>query len=174
MKAKKVITTILLLFVMGSVVYLIVKETGRQKNDTRETSEGPMVDTASPNLGENNVHSDKELEHKVLVYYFHGNMRCLTCRKFEVYAHEALQTTFANELESGKLEWYLVNVDEPSNEHFIQDYGITTRSLVVVDVRNGRQREWKNLQRIWDLVENKREFLRYVREETQAYLEGNI
>ena len=174
MKPKKVIRAILLLFVIASIAYLVIKETGPQKNAAREISEASMSGTVSPASGNTKVNNGKELEHKVIVYYFHGNVRCPTCLKFEAYAHEALQAAFPEELKSGSLEWRLVNVDESFNEHFVLDYMITTRSLVIADVRDGKQVQWKNLPKIWELVGNKPEFFKYVMEETRAYLERTI
>jgi hypothetical protein len=171
---KKVISTILFLFVIVSIAYLVIKETGPQKDTPQKIIDASMSETVSPSSGTAKVNNCNETGHKVLVYYFYGNMRCPTCLKFEAYAYEALQSAFPEELKSGTLEWRLVNIDELPNEHFIQDYGITTRSLVIVDVRDGKQREWKNLPRIWELVQNKPEFFKYVREETQAYLERII
>lgn len=166
MKAKQVVTAALLLFVIGSVAYLVIKETGQQKSAVQKVLETTRPNSEAANTG-------RELQHKVFVYYFHGNMRCPTCRKFEAYAHEALLKAFPDELKSEKLDWRLINIDEPSNEHFIQDYGITTRSLVVVNMKGKNQKEWKNLQKIWDLVKDKGDFIKYVQEETRDYLEEN-
>jgi uncharacterized membrane protein len=57
-----------------------------------------------------------------VVYYFHATSRCATCRTIEAYAHDAVTTAFAADLSSGSLEWQAVNVDEPVNRHFIQDF----------------------------------------------------
>jgi thiol-disulfide isomerase/thioredoxin len=174
MPAKKVISTVLLLFVILSIAYLVIKETGPQKDTAQKIIDASMSETVSPSAGTTRENNSGETGHKVLVYYFYGNMRCPTCRKFEAYAHEALQSTFPEELKSGILEWRLVNIDEPSNEHFIQDYDISSRSLVVVDMEGKKQTNWKNLKGIWDLVEDKESFLKYVKEETQIYLEGSV
>jgi len=41
---------------------------------------------------------------QVVVYYFHGTMRCPTCYKLEQYSKEAIETNFKDALASGKLE----------------------------------------------------------------------
>ena len=107
---------------------------------------------------------------KVIVYYFHGTNRCPTCLKMEAYAAEAVGTGFSGPLERGDLEWRVVNTDAPENKHFVEDYKLYTRSLVIVKVRNGKQIEWKNLEKIWDLVNDKRDFIKYVQEEISTYL----
>ena len=167
MKAKSVITAILLLFVAASVVHLIVSEFRQQADrDTLQPAEPPH------SAGDTIANSDGT-ENKVIAYYFHGAVRCQTCRRIEAYAREALEAAFADELKSGKLVWRVVNVEEPSNKHFIRDYQLTTRSLVISDTRGGKQRAWKTLQRTWELVSNRPAFLEYVQTETRVYLEGN-
>jgi len=92
-----------------------------------------------------------------------------TCRTIEQYAREALEDGFPEELQSEMLEWHAVNVEEPQNEHFIGDYELLTRSLVLVDVEGGNQTRWKNLERVWELVGDKGAFISYVQKETRAY-----
>ena len=45
-----------------------------------------------------------------------------------------------------------------------------TRSIVVSDIRRGRQRAWKNLDRVWELLDDKPAFERYVQDEVAAYV----
>jgi hypothetical protein len=109
--------------------------------------------------------------HLVRVYYFHGNARCVSCRKIEALAGEAVRAAYAEEMKQGKVEWLVVNVEEPSNKHFIQDYKLYTKSLVVVDLVDGTQVRWKNLERIWELLREDEAFRRYVQGEVRSYLE---
>ena len=39
---------------------------------------------------------------------------------------------FAKDIAAGRLEWRLVNIQNPENRHFIQDYQLFTKSLVLV------------------------------------------
>jgi hypothetical protein len=107
---------------------------------------------------------------KVLAYYFHGTQRCPTCRKLEAYSAEAIEKGFGEALKRGNLEWRGVNVDEPLNKHFVKDYQLYTKSLVIVKMQGGKQVEWKNLEKIWELVGEKDDFVRYVQDEVSAYL----
>jgi hypothetical protein len=107
---------------------------------------------------------------RVVAYYFHVTVRCQTCRAIEAYSKEAIEKGFAGDLKSGAIEWRLVNVQLPENRHFIQDYRLFTRSLVLVKVRNGKQVEWRNLERVWDLVGDKAQFQKYVQTNVKDYL----
>jgi hypothetical protein len=107
---------------------------------------------------------------KVIAYYFHGNVRCSTCRTLEAYSEEAIQSGFPEALKQEILEWKVVNVEEPDNRHFIKDYQLYTKSLVIVKMEGDKQVEWKNLDRIWELVRDKPAFLQYVQTEISGYL----
>jgi hypothetical protein len=63
---------------------------------------------------------------------FHSTSRCTTCRTIERYSKEAIDKYFVDELKNGILEFKPVNVDEPENRHYIQDYQLYTRSLVLI------------------------------------------
>ncbi len=103
----------------------------------------------------------------VLVYYFHATTRCATCRTIEAYAKETVATRFASEIEARRLAWQAVNVDEPSNRHFIRDFQLYTRSVVVVDAKNPKR--YKVLDRVWQLVRDKAAFQSYVEQEIRAF-----
>jgi hypothetical protein len=107
---------------------------------------------------------------KVVAYYFHVSARCVTCRTIESYSKEAVERGYAKEIEEGRVEWRPVNVQLPQNRHYIRDYQLYTRSLVLVKYREGKQVEWRNLDRVWQLVRRKGDFLKYVQSNLAAYL----
>lgn len=116
------------------------------------------------------VSNTPQEEAKTVVYYFHGNMRCSSCRKIEAYTKEAIQSGFVEALKNGSLELKVVNVEDPGNDHYVQDFQLYTRS-VVVEKRSGDQRqEWKNLDKVWQLIRDKAAFLDYVQQETLAMM----
>jgi hypothetical protein len=103
----------------------------------------------------------------ILVYYFHATTRCATCRTIEAYARETVTSRFAADLAERRLEWRAVNVDEPANRHFVQDFRLYTRSVVVVDARDPRR--FKVLDRVWQLARDKPAFQAYVEREVRAF-----
>jgi hypothetical protein len=112
------------------------------------------------------------MSHRVIAYYFHTTQRCASCRKIEAYTHEAIEAAFAQELADGRLTWWPVNIDEKENKHFVKDYRLFTKSLVLVEEKDGVRLRWNNLARVWQLLDDKENFLRYVQSETRAYLEA--
>ena len=159
MKAKSIITIVLLLFVALSVVYLIMQNVNK-------------VPVATDDLQQKSVNDLSVPEHRMVAYYFHGNARCATCMKLESYAEEAITTAFQKELENGTLEWQVVNTDELENEHFIEEYNLSHQMVVLVEYNNGKQIQWKSLEKIWDLVGDKPEYVEYVQSETRKYLDN--
>jgi len=110
---------------------------------------------------------------KVIAYYFHTTFRCPTCRRIESLSREALEQGFADALKDGRLQWQVVNVEDNANRHFIRDFRLFTKSLVLVRIKDGKQAEWKNLHRVWELVRRQEAFLRYVQDEVRAFLEAS-
>jgi hypothetical protein len=109
---------------------------------------------------------------RVIAFYFHTNLRCVNCRRIEAYSREAIEAAFPRELKDGRLAWKVVNVEEKGNEHFIKDYQLYTKSLVLVDEAKGKQIRWKNCPKVWEFLANKEGFLRYVQDEVRGYLTG--
>jgi hypothetical protein len=107
---------------------------------------------------------------RVIAYYFHGSFRCSTCNMMEKFAREAIETNFKDVLASGELEFQSINVEEKGNEHFVNDYKLFTKSLIVSLVIDGKQVRYKNLDRIWQLARNKEKFIDYVTTEVNVFM----
>jgi len=107
---------------------------------------------------------------KVIAYYFHGSFRCVTCQKLQQYSKEAIESNFQDELAKGRLEFKSVNVEKKGNEHFVDDYHIYTKSLILSKVEDNKELQYKNLDKIWEYVNNKEKFSDYVVSEVGAYL----
>jgi hypothetical protein len=114
--------------------------------------------------------ADNPSDKKVYAYYFHGSMRCSTCYKLEQYSKEAIESNFKPELASGELEFRAVNIEEKVNTHFVNDYQLYTKALVLSLVKNGKEIRSKNLDKIWELVGNKGKFIGYIKEEVANFL----
>jgi hypothetical protein len=107
---------------------------------------------------------------KIVAYYFHGTARCPTCIKLESYTHETIKDSFKDELKDGRIEWRVVNTDEDKNGHFVKDFSLDGKSVVLVAMQGDRQLSWRNLDKIWDLVGSKDEFKKYIRTEVSGFI----
>ncbi len=173
MPFKQIITVILVLFVVASVVFLIMntgRDAGQSANEgaVAESDEAPGVGEAEEKGGHDP--SAGISGHSVVAYYFYGTKRCPTCIKIEKYARESITDGFPELIESGRLQFRAINVDETENGHFIDDYKLTTKSVIISDRLDGKETRWKNLNLVWEYVGEKDTFIDYVRRETTAYL----
>jgi hypothetical protein len=109
---------------------------------------------------------------KLVAYYFHATQRCATCMAIESYSKDALQAKYGDALRKGIIEWRVVDVEQPKNRHFAQDYRLYTSSLVLVKFNNGKQGQWRTLDKTWDLVRKKGEFIQHVQSNVATLL-GN-
>lgn len=107
----------------------------------------------------------------LIVYYFHTDTRCRTCHMLEEYAQEAIKTYFATEMETKQMIWQVINVDRDENKHFINDFQLYTKAIILEKKQNGKT-TWKNLDKIWDYVSDKDKYSHYIKDEIHAFL-GN-
>ena len=156
MSGKKLLTGFLLLFVVASVGFLLVKESRRGSQAAARPSV-PAVAASGPG---------------VVAYYFHGRVRCASCVKIGNLSGKAIRDRFPEELRTGVLAFRQVNIDEPENRHFIDDFRLSSQALVVVEYRDGRPVRWVNLEKVWTLLDSEKEFLPYVQEGVSSYLKG--
>ena len=110
---------------------------------------------------------------KVIAYYFHGSFRCYTCTNMEKFSKEAIETNFKDALASGNLEFKAVNVEDRGNEHFVNDYKLYTKSLILSMVKDGKEVKSKNLDKIWELARNKQRFIDYVTSEINGFMKDS-
>jgi hypothetical protein len=75
-------------------------------------------------------------------------------------------------MKEGKVVWRLVNLDEPANKHYIDDYQLYSKAVIVSEIRDGEEVRWKNLMKVWQLTGDKGAFEKYIRDEVRAYLEA--
>ncbi|MFH1702921.1 MAG: nitrophenyl compound nitroreductase subunit ArsF family protein [Nitrospirota bacterium] len=200
MKIKKLFSAVLMLFILFSISLLVYKEllqksyskgntvTEVQNNKEsqnyaaspqKQSAQDKKVNTrdkvttklVEPEAACNFQGASCDSNNKVIAYYFHGTNRCTTCRTIERYSKEAIDRYFAQELKNGKLDFKPINVDEPENRHYIQDYQLYTRSLVLALYKDDKQLKWKNLSEVWSYVRDQEKFYQYVKDETERFLQ---
>ena len=157
MKAKSVVTVVLLLFVVASAVVLVVKEARR--------GAGADVTTASDDL-------PPLPRDGLIAFYFHGNIRCPTCRSIESQGHDAVAGGFAAELADGRLVWQVVNYETPATAHYAKEYDLVAPMVVLSQRRDGRETDWRSLDRVWELEGDAPAFTEYVQQEVRDMLAG--
>ena len=107
---------------------------------------------------------------QVIVYYFHGTIRCETCLFIEAMAEGMLQAHFAEELKKGALVWCPLNVDQQENAFFVTEFHLGANELVVVRQRKDEDRVWEKIPDIWKMAADPADFGRHLRETVAANL----
>jgi hypothetical protein len=188
---RKLVKVLLLIFVVLSFVVLIYKEfspksgsnvtsvaaTQVDKTSVSEkslpvTESQPLKEPATKRKGKapSPLTEVKTQNSRVIVFYCHGTFRCSTCETIEKYSHDAIYGYFPKELSTGKLEFNTVNVEEGENRHYIKDYQLFSKSLILVLYKDDKQVKWKNLPDVWKLVGDKDKFFQYVKDEVAKFL----
>lgn len=123
--------------------------------------------------GSNPAHAESgPEEEKIIAYYFYGGVRCSSCVLLEKYTRDAMVIGFPDEISAGMVEWKPVDLEKSGNEHFVKDFNLYSKAVIVADTRDGRTVRWKNLDKVWTLLNDRDAFHQYVRSEVAAYLES--
>ncbi len=147
MKVKRTISKLLLAFVLVSIGVAIGKEiAANQTGPTAPVTSAPWA----PQGG-----------HKVVVYYLHSSVRCVTCNAVESMTDELIRTEFADALKSGRLEWK--QVDYLQNEQLAERYNVGGNMIVVARFLDGKEVGTRRLDKVMHLVGDRARFLDYVR-----------
>lgn len=154
MAARKVITYALLAFILISIGYIIGSEVTLARKRANQADVIPVaVD---------------QIEDAVIVYYMHGARRCVTCNTIETLAHETVQNEFVDELQSGRLQWRVVNYEEDAD--LARRYDVVSSGVVVVRTENGQDIAHERLDDVWRLVNAPDEFRAYVANAVRQFL----
>ena len=169
MNTRNVVSMVLAAFVAVSVAVLIAKEWGKGPADGGAKAPAGQVEPAS-SVPAQAAPLDKPSKAQVVVYYFHRTQRCPTCRNMETYAHEAVTTRFAKELADGRIEWRVLNYEEPQNAGLRREYDLASPMLVLVRPDGKGSPPFKTLDEIWSLAFDRARFLAYVESELKDFL----
>ena len=157
-KGASLVRVLLLLFVVGSVGYMTVRGGGGAGTSSSLTPRASVVPAG--------------VRPTVIVYFFDADIRCSSCEKIETYTYRTLETTFSEGLGSGRIAWRVLNTDRAENEHYLTDYHLYSKSIVLVEMKDGAEVRWENLEKIWDLVYDEEGFVAYIEERVGAFLGG--
>jgi len=154
---------------VAACVFVSIADAG----EPAQKKENTVADPAVPVMGTSQSKPMQPIgDRKFVVYYFHGNARCVTCHKLENFAKAAIDDSFGKEIKNGVVTWKAVNVETKGNEHFADDYKLYTKSVIISVQRNGKEISWKNLEKIWELVRNEKDYREYIVKEVTACIEG--
>ncbi len=158
MNIKKIVTSCLLIFVFGSILIMVTREIKNKK-------------AVSSNYKSDRLVTEKNISPRIIVYYFYGKRRCSTCLKIEKYTKDALEKKFSKEMKAGILKFDALNIEDNKNEHFVSDYKLETRTVVVSQQKDGTEINWKNLSKVWTFANDKTAFIDYIQVEVSKLMD---
>jgi hypothetical protein len=109
-------------------------------------------------------------DNRVVVYQFHRRFRCEACHTLEATIRETFNTHFPEEIEAGRLVFEVVDLDADGNGHYAEDFDFFYNTVIVVDVEQGQETRFKNLEEVWSLVDNKQKAMEFIRSHVAEYL----
>ena len=116
------------------------------------------------------VQAEDVLADGLVVYYFHSNVRCATCRALESQTREAVNAGFASQLDSGEMVWKKLNYEEPAGADLAKQFEIQVPVVVLARMKDGQLGDWKRLDKVWALVDEKETFADYIDMEIRQML----
>jgi thiol-disulfide isomerase/thioredoxin len=116
---------------------------------------------------ENTIQKNRQL----VVYYFMGNYRCPSCMYIEKTTKATVNEVFSDQLKSGRVVFSAINIDEEPNKHYEKDYKLFSQSVIISDIKDGKELRWANLEKVWQLLNDDKRFKEYIIKEIKKYLE---
>lgn len=124
------------------------------------------VATPEPSLAQASVQNQS----RVLVQYFHGDIRCVTCNTIEGMLRTCLDAHYAEAQKAGILIFSQINFDQ--NEALAARYDISSSIPVLAYEIDGAEDGAHQLEAVWELKGNQEYFDDYIIEEIDAAFEN--
>lgn len=117
---------------------------------------------------------DGPVDDGLIVYYFHGNVRCPTCESIESQARAVLQNSFASEIDDQEVIWRVCNYEEPSAAiaPLVKKFEIQVPVVVLARMSTGQVEAWKRLDDVWAFYDDEQVFAEYVQKEIRQIIDA--
>lgn len=104
--------------------------------------------------------------------YMHLDYRCPSCLKLEKWSSIAIQQGLADSMKTGRLQWATQSMETPEGTALADKIGLTTKALVLMEMRGGKMTRFKELKDTWKNLRDSTAFAQYVKSETLAFLKA--
>lgn len=158
MIAKQIISSVLLVIALGSLAIWGNREYHKSRLIASISNTQPSVETLPVVAG-----------NQVVMTYFISGVRCESCKKIEDLSRETAEKSFSAEVATQKLVFRVVDTGEPANRHYVDDYKLTSKTVVISRRVDGKETEWKDMDKVWDLLDQPDAFRSYLASAIQDY-----
>lgn len=159
MIAKQIIRSILLIVALGSLAIWAGREFKKSLAYTEAEAQPAPAETLPAVEGP-----------QVVMTYFLIGTRCVSCRKIEALARETAEKDFAAELAANQLIFRVIDTGEPANRHYLNDYKLTSKTVVISRRIDGKETGWKDMAKVWDLLDDAPAYHAYLGAQIRDYL----
>ena len=156
MNVKRPLTIILLVFVAASMTAMVLNEIRRQPANATAWTCADVRGRPGPEADRLLLARQDQMRHM---------------QRHRAQRKEAIEEGFGPELQSGRLEWRVVNYEEPGNEHYATDFKLAAPCVVLASVRDGHQVAWKSLPEVWEFAGDKPAFRAFVQKNLREQLD---
>lgn len=155
MNTKQIIRSVLLIVVLGSLAIWANRE--------YQKSHAPEAPAAEEDLAV--ISGDQ-----VVMTYFISGTRCVSCMKIEAFTKETAEQDFADELANKKLVFRVIDTGEAGYQHYTDDYQLTSKTVILSHRRDGKEIEWVDMAKVWDLLDDTPGFHAYLGIQIRSHL----
>lgn len=107
----------------------------------------------------------------LVVTYFTTDVRCVSCRKIEALTVQTIEERFAEELSNGSVVFHTKNFDREENKHYINDYDLSFKTVVISSIDSNYENKWKRMDDVWKLIDDPEGFKDYLASGIQEMIE---
>jgi len=145
----KLLNVPLVLFMV--LLFFTSCNSGNTQHENKTTADSTVAITNSAIADNNNTAVDTsvkntlatvqpaaDLPKKVLVYYFHVKIRCVSCIAMEEATKKTLNTYFKEELNNGTIKLFVLNMDDKANSKIAEKYQAYGSGLYITRVFKGK------------------------------------
>jgi hypothetical protein len=170
MKIKKILSNLLMAFLLVSVGYAIGRETAPTGGGVEATLLASSSAAPQTNADASEPAKPAGME-KVIVYYMHG-IPCITCTMIDTTAAAVVRDEFAAEVASGRLTYASLNYLDRENESLADKYNVGSNMVIVVRFLDGQEVQRVRLDQVMALAGRHEQLVDYLRQGIRTCLEG--
>jgi len=152
---------LLTIIVVMTVIAATTVKGPKQSEKATKPATRPVISEQSP---------EKIASSQTVIYYFMTTYRCRSCNYIENTTRASIEQYFAEQIKNGSVVFKMLNIDEEQNKHFVNEYGLYTKSVVLSSVKDGKQLKWKNLDQVWNLIGQDESFKTYISSEIKSFI----
>lgn len=90
----------------------------------------------------------------IQVTYFTTDVRCISCKTIEQLTLASVERLQQNPDLTGRVYFQTLNLDRPENRHFIEEYELSFKTVVVSHTDSDDVTHWIKLDDVWKNLQN--------------------